>query len=60
MAKNRIKTSFTLSAECIEGLRHLSKINQRSMSNMFEKLIADKLTERKDEFFAHIDKRQKK
>jgi len=57
MAKNRIKTSFTLSVECIEGLKHLSAINNRSMSNFIETMVAKELKKRERNFFAHMDKR---
>lgn len=57
MAKNRVKTSFTLSVECIEGLKHLSAINNRSMSNYIETMVAKELKKRKTDFFAHMNKR---
>jgi len=59
MKKNRVKTSFTLNEDCIIGLKHLSAIHNRSMSNLIETIIAKELKKRKDDFFTNINKRQK-
>jgi hypothetical protein len=57
--KNRKKTSFTLDIETMQGLSHLAKINKRSMANMIDILVSDKLKERENEFFNHMNKKEK-
>lgn len=57
--KNRKKTSFTLDIETMQGLSHLAKINKRSMANMIEILVSEKLNERENEFFKHMNKKEK-
>lgn len=57
--KNRKKTSFTLDTETMQGLSHLAKINKRSMANMIEILVSEKLKERENEFFNHMNKKEK-
>jgi hypothetical protein len=57
--KNRKKTSFTLDIETMQGLSHLAKINKRSMANMIDILVSEKLKERENEFFNHMNKKEK-
>jgi hypothetical protein len=57
--KNRKKTSFTLDIETMQGLSHLAKINKRSMANMIDILVSEKLNERENEFFNHMNKKEK-
>jgi predicted DNA-binding protein len=57
--KNRKKTSFTLDIETMQGLSHLAKINKRSMANMIDILVSEKLNERENEFFKHMNKKEK-
>lgn len=56
---NRKKTSFTLDVETMTGLSHLSKISKRSMSNMIQVLVAKELGRRENEFFKHMNKKEK-
>jgi len=56
---NKKKTSFTLDVETMTGLSHLSKISKRSMSNMIQVLVAEKLALRENDFFNHMDKKEK-
>jgi hypothetical protein len=43
----------------MQGLSHLAKINKRSMANMIDILVSEKLKERENEFFNHMNKKEK-
>ncbi len=57
---NKKKTSFTLDVETMTGLSHLSKISKRSMANMIQVLVANELERRENEFFNHMDRKERK